>query len=364
MAMPMIEALTPEQKQQLSRYRRKSRKKWNRIIRSTERIDLENATSAIPSSMVAKGIAQMYNQLGLTAPKILFFPSPDAAWKSIQVKLTYHRCLTRLLTKITNFVGLICGGSGCISALIFVPFLLSYWLLRHVKFLSGFLNIIAGTIGLFTLIMIATGFVFLLLSPLTYCVEQLELKWNRSQLRQKFGQRLTPHFTQTLIQQLQHQIYQQISAAGWDDISQAERFFRSENARQIWLNLDRPIYEEWRNQYGHFVEKSQPSEFSYCFDFPITLAGQIGLYDFCVSVLQCDTTKWLPRHRNPSQLRALHDLMRECSFILPFEKICFLCDRPVRFSVDRKNRLHDFNEPALEFADGSYLHFHHGLRVR
>jgi hypothetical protein len=347
MAMPMIEALTPEQKQQLSRYRRKSRKKWNRIIRSTERIDLENATSAI---------AQMYAQLGLTVPRIIFFPSPDAAWKSIQPKLTHQRWLTRLLTKITNFVGLICGGSGCISALIFFPFGLLYWLLRHVKFLSGFLNIIAGAIGLFTLIMIATGFVFLLLSPLTYCVEQLELKWNRHQLRRKFGQRLTPDFTQPLIQQLQHQISQQISVAVWDEITQEERFFRSENARQIWTNLDQPICGGWYQHYGKFFEKSPPSKFSYLFEFPIASAEKIGLYDFCVSILQCN--------HNPSQLRALDDLIRECSFILPFEKVCFLCDCPVRFSVDRKNRLHDINEPALEFADGSCLHFHHGLRVR
>jgi hypothetical protein len=350
----MIETLTPAQKQQLSRYRRKSRKKWNRIIRSTERMNLEKATSA--NDLRRASFAQIYNQLGLTAPRIIFFPSPDAAGKFIQSKLTHHRWLTRLFQKITNFVGLICGGSGCISALIFFPFVLLYWLLRHVKFLSGFLNIIAGTIGLLTLIMIATGFVFFLLSPLTYCLEQLELKWNRHQLRRKFGQRLTPHFTQPLIQQLQHQISQQISPAVWNDIAKEERFFRSENARQIWKNLDQPICGEWYDYYGRFVEKSPPSKFSYCFEFPIASAGQIGLYDFCVSILQC--------HHNPSQLRALHDLMCECSFILPFEKVCFLCDRPVRFSVDRKNRLHDFNEPALEFADGSYLHFHHGLRVR
>jgi hypothetical protein len=350
----MIETLTPEQKQQLSRYRRKSRKKWNRIIRSTERIDMENATNA--NDLRRASLAQIYNQLGLTAPRIIFFPSPDAAWKSIQAKLTHHRWLTRLLQKITNFVGLICGGSGCISVLIFIPFLLSYWLLRHVKFLSGFLNIVATTIGLFSLIMIAFGFIFLLLSPLTYCIEQLELEWNRHQLRRKFGQRLTPNFTQTLIQQLQHQISQQISVAVWDEIAETERFFRSENARQIWTSCDRPVCGEWYDYYGRFMEKSLPSKFSYLFEFPIASAGQIGLFDFCVSVLQC--------HHNSSQLRALDDLMRECSFILPFEKVCFLCHRPVRFSVDRKNRLHDFNEPALEFVDGSYLHFHHGLRVR
>jgi heme/copper-type cytochrome/quinol oxidase subunit 2 len=345
--MPMIDALTPEQKRQLSKYRRKSRKKWNRIIRSTNRIDLDNATSVV---------AQVYAQLGLPAPKILFFPSPDAAWKPIQLKLTRHRWLTRLLRKSTTLVTAISAGSGCISAFIFFPFALLYGLLRHVEFLSAFLNIIATTIGLLTLTMLATGFIFLLLGSLTYCLEKLELKWNRYQLRQKFGQRLTPHFTWTLIQQLQHQFAQQISSSVWDDIAQEERFFRSTNARQIWSKLDRPIYEEWQNQYGCFEEKSQPSEFRYFFDFPIALAGHIGFYDFCVSILQCD--------HNPSHLRTLHDLMQKCSFILPFEKICVLCNRPVKFSLDSKTRLHALNEPAFQFADGSCLYFHHGLKVR
>ena len=344
--MPMIDALTPEQKRQLSLYRRKSRKKWNRIIRSTDRIDLENATSAI---------TMVYAQLGLPAPKILFFPSPDAAWKPIQLKLTRRRYLIRLLRGSTTLVTAIFAGSGCLSGFIFFPFVFLYGLLRHVEFLSAFLNIIATTIGLLTLTMLATGFIFLLLSPLTYYLEQLELKWNRYQLRQKFGQRLTPDFTRTLIQQLQHQLAQQISSSVWDDIAQEERFFRSKNARQIWSNLDRPIYEEWRNQYGCFEEKFQPSEFRYCFDFPIVLAGRIGFYDFCREVLDC--------YHTPSHLRALHDLMHKCSFILPFEKICILCDRPVKFSLDLKNRLHALNEPALQFADGSCLYFHHGLKV-
>lgn len=343
----MIDALTPDQKQQLSRYRRKSRKKWNRTIRSTDPIDLDNATSAI---------AFFYAQLGLPAPSILLFPSPDAAWKPIQLRLTRCRWLTRLLRKSTTFITAISAGSGCISGLIFFPFVLLCGLFRNVKFLSTFLSIIATTIGLLTLTMLVTGFIFLLLSLLTYYLEQLELKWNRYQLRQKFGQRLTPHFTRILIQQLQHQLAQQISSSLWDDIAQEERFFRSKNACQIWSNLDRPIYEEWQNQYGYFVEESQPSELRYCFDFPIALAGHIGFYNFCIEILQCDHTS--------AHLRALQDLMHKCSFILPFEKICVLCDRPVKFSLDLKNRLHALNEPALEFADGSCLYFHQGLKVR
>jgi hypothetical protein len=342
----MINALTHEQKQELSQYRRKSRKKWNRIIRSTDRINLEDATSAI---------AFLYAQLGLPTPSILFFPSPDAAWKPIQLKLKRRRWLTRLLSQSSTLVALICGGSAFMSVILFLPFIPLYGLFRHVEFLFEFLNLIATTIGLLALTMLATGFICLLLSPLAYFLEKLELKWNRYQLRQKFGQRLTPHFTRILIQQLQHQLTQQISASVWDEIAQEERFFRSQNAHQIWSNLDRPIYEEWQNQYGWFEEKLQPSELRYCFDFPLASAGHIGLYNFCIEILQC--------HHTPSHLRALQDLMHKCSFILPFEKICVLCDRPVKFSVDSKNRLHALNEPAFEFADGSCLYFHHGLKL-
>ncbi|MBD2092279.1 hypothetical protein H6F67_20735 [Microcoleus sp. FACHB-1515] len=85
----MIETLTLEQRQQLSHDRRKARKRWNQMLRLTQPIDRGQATVAI---------VQVYAHLGLSAPRILFFPSPDAAWNSIQRKLYTP---TRLLRQVS-----------------------------------------------------------------------------------------------------------------------------------------------------------------------------------------------------------------------------------------------------------------------
>lgn len=342
----MIDTLTLEQRQQLSRERRKSRKRWNRRMRSTEPIDRERATVAI---------AQVYAHLGLPAPNFLFFPSPNAAWNCIRYKLTRYRWLTRLLRQSTAYVSAICVGSGCLGTVIIFPFLLLYGLLHQLEFLSGFLDFMATLIGLLSLLIVASGLLILLLSPLTEALEQFDLKCNRDRLQRKFGLRLTPNFTERLIEPLQQQLVQQMSPALWDEIAAPERFFHAGNAYKIWHSFNRAIYSEWLEHYGRFFETFGSSESQYCFDFPIASAGQVECYNFLFSVLENSSS--------PDSCQVLLNLLQQCSFILPFERVCIVCDRPTKLSLDSKNRLHALAEPAVQFADGTGLYFNSGTRI-
>jgi internalin A len=62
-------------------------------------------------------------------------------------------------------------------------------------------------------------------------------------------------------------------------------------------------------------------------------------------------------------LRCKQELFEECGWILPFEKICIICDRPLHIRLDAENRLHAEGEPAIAFADGYSLYFHHGVKL-
>jgi internalin A len=62
-------------------------------------------------------------------------------------------------------------------------------------------------------------------------------------------------------------------------------------------------------------------------------------------------------------LRCQKLLFEHCGWIFPFEKICFVCDRPRHLRFDSQNRLHAEGEPAIEFADGWNFYYYHGVKL-
>ena len=62
-------------------------------------------------------------------------------------------------------------------------------------------------------------------------------------------------------------------------------------------------------------------------------------------------------------LRCKQQLFENCGWILPFEKVCVICDRPLHLCFDAENRLHAEGESAIAFADGYSLYFHHGVKL-
>jgi hypothetical protein len=68
--------------------------------------------------------------------------------------------------------------------------------------------------------------------------------------------------------------------------------------------------------------------------------------DFYISVVNCV--------HNPRTWEAYKLLVTQGSCIFAFEKICLLCDRPIKLSIDSEERLHAQGQPAIEFADGFF----------
>lgn len=80
-----------------------------------------------------------------------------------------------------------------------------------------------------------------------------------------------------------------------------------------------------------------------------------SLYDFCISVLNC--------HHDEKKWQAFQLLVKNCGWLIGFEKICIVCDRPTKLSLDNQNRLHAEGEPAISFADGYSLYSYHGVTL-
>ncbi|HLO47912.1 MAG TPA: hypothetical protein VK211_05775 [Kamptonema sp.] len=77
--------------------------------------------------------------------------------------------------------------------------------------------------------------------------------------------------------------------------------------------------------------------------------------DFCISALnlECDLAKW----------EIMQLLVKNCGWIYPCEKTCFVCDRPRILRFDSQQLLHAEAEPAVQYADGFSVYAHHGIRL-
>ncbi|MEP6519176.1 leucine-rich repeat domain-containing protein [Microcoleus vaginatus FACHB-2002] len=91
---------------------------------------------------------------------------------------------------------------------------------------------------------------------------------------------------------------------------------------------------------------------------PTNLFKEIYLTELYISLLGINLSQ-----KAQEILRSQKLLFEHCGWIFPFEKICFVCDRPRHLRFDSQNRLHAEGEPAIEFADGWKFYYYHGVRV-
>jgi internalin A len=91
---------------------------------------------------------------------------------------------------------------------------------------------------------------------------------------------------------------------------------------------------------------------------PTTLFKEISLTQWYISSLGVNISQ-----KAQEILRCQNLLFEHCGRIFPFEKICFVCDRPRHLRFDSQNLLHAEAEPAIEFADGWNFYFYHGVRL-
>jgi len=78
------------------------------------------------------------------------------------------------------------------------------------------------------------------------------------------------------------------------------------------------------------------------FDVRITLLGA-----------ECDRERW----------ENSVDVLQNCGTVYPFEKICFVCDRPTKLLFDENGFIHALGEPAIAYADGFQIFAYHGKLV-
>ncbi|MEC4891678.1 MAG: hypothetical protein SAL07_00520 [Oscillatoria sp. PMC 1051.18] len=85
-------------------------------------------------------------------------------------------------------------------------------------------------------------------------------------------------------------------------------------------------------------------------NFDVFLASVV---DYCISVLECevDARKWL----------RLKSLIIECGWFLPFERTCWVLERPNQLSFDSENRLHAEGKAAIKYTDGYSIYLYRGV---
>ena len=112
-------------------------------------------------------------------------------------------------------------------------------------------------------------------------------------------------------------------------------------------------------QFSRFVHRigkqlSQYLAYSHCI-YPELWAVQGAWWEFCITVLNCkyDVGKW----------SAFQGITTQCGWILPYEKKCFVCSRPIKLAFDADERLHAEGEFSVLYADGYGLYFHHGVAL-
>jgi hypothetical protein len=160
-----------------------------------------------------------------------------------------------------------------------------------------------------------------------------------------------------LLSQVDHYLWNQLeiqfSSELWSDSLRAEL----ENQLDSQLNSDCDRYdfyyeEELWNQWK--TELIDNTIFN-CIESEVWACNRANLYDFCISVLNCDHDQKL--------WSAYQLLLKNCSWIFPHTKICLVCDRPRFVCFDNQQRLHAEGSPALQFADQFSVYAHHGVRI-
>jgi hypothetical protein len=60
---------------------------------------------------------------------------------------------------------------------------------------------------------------------------------------------------------------------------------------------------------------------------------------------------------------ALKSLCEECQFLLTFDQICVVIERPIEIHLDTEQRPHANGKPAIIFADGYEIYYNHGVEI-
>ncbi|BAY26955.1 hypothetical protein NIES2100_67710 [Calothrix sp. NIES-2100] len=122
------------------------------------------------------------------------------------------------------------------------------------------------------------------------------------------------------------------------------------------------ITPEQQSLMPSYRDKWQSVSSSYDFYWFVPLhsyACKGGLFDFHFSVV----SHRLFQPYDEFAWEVFQKLVKSCGWIIPFETICLVCDRPSQFLFNSENILHAEGEAAVKFSDGNGLYSYHGVTL-
>lgn len=369
--MPRITRLTAKQEALLQDYRQK----WIDIARSTRPIDRQNATEAVHN---------FYAAFAQPEPKVLFFKGvSDALADALAYQSKWRWLIAGLkwFNKVLSFLGVVlCVPQALLSEWGCIVFFFALFKGFIGKFLTiYFLSLLSAGVGLGILIM--SGFFNQHIQRwyrLTIrCVSKLSKRQRRSSRTltryrafQSFQKDSTLSFYRRsfclgwlqfqvneigykLSPELKHHLWREL--VGYQQIGE----IRFAYATREWLKI-----EQWdftrqqilRQLLSHSRRANGREQvlMEVLVD-PGYLMPYLCWLDFCISELDCqhDEPRW----------QAFYELIQACGWVIPGRNICWVCDRPLRLSLDEQYRLHAEGEPGVEFADGFKMYAYQGVEL-
>jgi hypothetical protein len=305
MSQPQIATVTPEQEELIPVIR----ERWRSLALSTQPIDQQKATDAVTTA---------YAVMGKPEPEIRFLNSPFAAKSEILAADSPRQMAQEV---------------GAPILIIFAMELenqmkkqleAKLWQELEVKMQRKQLQESQGWVGLIWLL------------PSTSESEQQQLQQLRNELLLQF---LAQQPGGNIIVPIWENLWQHLGEPLWQYLSNQSllQWLYQQSQLQVWFEV---------------ANIAIPGMYSYLLRM-CTDASTAAVLEFCINELHCE--------HDESRWNVLQSLVTECGLVFPFEKTCFICDRPIKLSLDSENRLHAEGEAAVEFADGNKLYFYQNV---
>ncbi len=150
-----------------------------------------------------------------------------------------------------------------------------------------------------------------------------------------------------LRRQIHGRLYSQISAQLNEELIRDLCRMNKPEEEQLLRNLPEMTFDLWTEilvkQLGvesWEVDLEEPSPID-----PMEWASQRGNFlDYCISVLNCDY--------DPVNWQVFQALVRDCGWIVPYEKVCLICERPTDISFDGHCPVYAVGEAVMRYTDG------------
>jgi hypothetical protein len=150
------------------------------------------------------------------------------------------------------------------------------------------------------------------------------------------------------------QVWAQVGAQVGDQVrDQVGAQVRDQVWAQVWAQVRDQVWAQVRDQVGD--QKLEWFSTSYSYYGSIWDYGWVSFYDFFTRIGVIDFEPF----------NNFMALMKSGVYeMILLDGLCIVSDMPIKVYRDERNRLHNENGPAIEFADGYKLWFYHGIAIK